>query len=102
MLSQSIEKKHKLTYTHSENNSFIETNVSTVISKSALYSSTICQSFQSENLFLLRINNAMEEMIIDDNDMLEEEPETSVKKTPHRRFINDKDVINMISDFTLD
>lgn len=102
MFSHNIEKELRLNNTRSENNSFIETNVSTVISKSALYSSTICQSFQSDNKFLQRIDNALEEMTIDDNDMLEEEAESSVKKTPHRRFINDKDVINMISDFTLD
>lgn len=44
----------------------------------------------------------MEEMTIDDNDMIEEESEPSVRKTPRRRYINDKNVINMISDFTLD
>ena len=44
----------------------------------------------------------MEEMTIDDNDMIEEEYEPSVRKTPRRRYINDKNVINMISDFTLD
>ena len=102
MFSHNIEKKSKLSNTRSENNSFIETNVSSVISKSALYTSTICQSLQSDNKFLQRINNAMEEMTIDDNDMIEEESEPSVRKTPRRRYINDKNVINMISDFTLD
>lgn len=102
MFSHNIEKKSKLSNTRSENNSFIETNVSTVISKCTLYTSIICQSLQSDNKFLQRINNAMEEMTIDDNDMIEEESEPSVRKTPRRRYINDKNVINMISDFTLD
>ena len=91
-----MEKNHKLNYSNSVNNSFIETNVFTVISKSVLYTNTICKSFQSDNSFLERINNAMEEIII------EEETQKNVMQTPHRRFINDKDVINMISDFTLD
>ena len=97
-----MEKNHKLNFRNSVNNSFIETNVSTMISKSILYTNTICKSFQSDNSFLERINNAMEEIIIEDNDRIEEETEKNVMQTPHRRFINDKDVINMISDFTLD
>ena len=97
-----MEKNHKLNFRNSVNNSFIETNVSTVISKSVLYTNIICKSFQSDNSILERINNAMEEIIIEDNDRIEEETEKNVMQTPHRRFINDKDVINMISDFTLD
>lgn len=97
-----MEKNHKLNFRNSVNNSFIETNVSTVISKSVLYTNIICKSFQSDNSFLERINNAMEEIIIEDNDRIEEETKKNVMQTPHRRFINDKDVINMISDFTLD
>lgn len=106
MSSQQVEKIFKVNSDLKELDSTYETQASTAISKLSFSSSNGALDFSNEDNYIEALDAAMKEMYLDDEVTLYDN-ETSplnnfVCNSPSRGCINNKSLLDQISEFSLD